>query len=186
MDVMDVDSADVSLMDSWAEEEFGTAKLGDARRTKRLIALAHTFGTRPSASLPDAAHDPAMLKAAYRFFDTDAIEPAAILASHTRSTYDRCASVPIVLAPQDTTELDYSHHPGTDDLGPIHTKSTWACCCTPRWRSRPTACRWASCMNRSGRAMRPPWAVARSAYAAVCRERKLSLGTWAGRDQRGT
>lgn len=122
MDVMDVDSADVSLMDSWAEEEFGTAKLGDARRTKRLIALAHTFGTRPSASLPDAAHDPAMLKAAYRFFDTDAIEPAAILASHTRSTYDRCASVPIVLAPQDTTELDYSHHPGTDDLGPIHTK----------------------------------------------------------------
>lgn len=120
-DMMDVESVDVSLMDSWAEAEFGTAKLHDARRTKRLIALAHAFGKRPAASLPDAAQDPAMLKAAYRFFDTDAIEPAEILASHTRSTYDRCASVAVILAVQDTTELDWSHHPETTGLGPIHT-----------------------------------------------------------------
>ena len=115
--------ADVTLMESWAEEEFGAAALGDARRTKRLIELAHTFGQRPSASLPDAAQDPAMLKAAYRFFDTDAIEPAAILASHTSATHERCASVPLVLAVQDTSELDWSHHPATTDLGPIHTKT---------------------------------------------------------------
>ena len=119
---MHVDIADVSLLDSWAEEEFGTANLGDVRRTKRLIELAHVFGQRPSASLPDAAQDPAMLKAAYRFFDTDAVEPAEILASHTRSTHDRCASVPLILAIEDTTELDWSHHPATSGLGPIHTK----------------------------------------------------------------
>src|SRR6266508_2125777 len=76
-----MDVVDVTLMDSWAEEEFGAAALGDARRTKRLIALADTFGRRPSASLPDAAQDPAMLKAAYRSCDTDAIEPAALLTS---------------------------------------------------------------------------------------------------------
>ena len=114
--------ADVTLMDSWAEEEFGAAKLGDIRRTRRLIELAHVFGQRPSASLPDAAQDPAMLKAAYRFFDTDDVEPAAILASHTSSTHDRCSSVPIILAVEDTTELDWSHHPATTGLGPIHTK----------------------------------------------------------------
>ena len=113
---------DVTLLDSWAEAEFADADLKDARRTKRLIQLAHTFGQRPAASLPDAAQDPAMLKAAYRFFDTDAIEPSAMLASHTLSTYDRCAAVPLVLAVQDTTELDWSHHPHTKDLGPIHTK----------------------------------------------------------------
>jgi hypothetical protein len=96
--------------------------LGDARRTKRLIALADTFARRPSASLPHAAQDPAMLKAAYRFFDTDAIEPDAILASHCTATQDRCASVPLVLAVQDTSELDWSQHPATTGLGPIHTK----------------------------------------------------------------
>jgi hypothetical protein len=117
-----MDVVDITLMDSWAEEEFAAADLGDARRTKRLIALADTFARRPSASLPQAAQDPAMLKAAYRFFDTDAIEPDAILASHCTATHDRCASVPLVLAVQDTSELDWSHHPGTTELGPINTK----------------------------------------------------------------
>ncbi len=118
-----MDVVDVTLMDSWAEEEFAAAALGDARRTKRLIQLAHTFGQRPALSLPDGAQDPAMLKAAYRFFDTDAIDPAAMLASHIASTYDRCATVARVLAVQDTTELDWSQHPHTTGLGPIHTKN---------------------------------------------------------------
>jgi hypothetical protein len=118
-----MDVVDITLMDSWAEEEFAAADLGDARRTKRLIALADTFARRPSASLPHAAQDPAMLKAAYRFFDTDAIEPDAILASHCTATQDRCASVPLVLAVQDTSELDWSQHPATTGLGPIHTKT---------------------------------------------------------------
>jgi Transposase DNA-binding len=118
-----IDVVAVTLMDSWAEEDFGAAALGEARRTKRLIDLAHAFGQRPSASLPDAAQDPAMLKAAYRFFDTDAIDPDAILASQISATQDRCGSVPIVLAVQDTSELDWSHHPATTGLGPIHTKT---------------------------------------------------------------
>lgn len=125
MDVMDVDSADVSLIGFvGGREEFGTATLGDARRTKRLIALAHAFGQRPAASLPDAAQDPAMLKAAYRFFDPDAIEPAEILPV-IRSTYDRCARVSVILAVQDTTKLDWNLHgpKETTGLGPIHTKT---------------------------------------------------------------
>ena len=120
---VDMEIADLTLMDSWAEEEFAAADLGDLRRTKRLIDLAHTFAQRPSASLPDAAQDPARLKAAYRFFDCDAIEPQAMLASHTAATYDRCASLPLVLAVQDTSELDWSQHPATSGLGPIHTKN---------------------------------------------------------------
>lgn len=36
----------------WAEEEFGEADLGDARRTIRLVRLATMLGAQPGASLP--------------------------------------------------------------------------------------------------------------------------------------
>ena len=55
----------------------------------------------------------ARLKAAYRFFENDAIAPDAVLASHVAATYDRLALVPLVLAVQDTTLVDYTlirHH----------------------------------------------------------------------------
>lgn len=109
--------ADPLLDPAWAEAEFGAADLGDARRTARLVDLATTWAAQPSASFPDAARDPAHLQAAYRFLENDAVEPAAILAAHTAQTRRRCADLPVVLAVQDTTELDYTHHPRTTGLG---------------------------------------------------------------------
>ena len=103
----------------WAANEFGAAALGDARRTARLVALAEALGTRPAASLPEACGSRAALKAAYRFFDTDEVTPEAVLASHVRASYARLAAVPLVLAAQDTTLLDWTHHPATTGLGPL-------------------------------------------------------------------
>ena len=99
--------------------EWADAELGDARRTQRLMALATVLAQRPSASLPEACGSRAMLKAVYRFFDNDAIDPAAILASHVEATTARLATVPVVLAVQDTTELDWTAHPSTTGLGPL-------------------------------------------------------------------
>jgi Transposase DNA-binding len=108
-------------VDAWAETEFGQADLGDARRTARLVQLASVLGAQPTASLPDATDDLATLKAAYRFFDNDAVEPAQILASHLQATTARLRQVPLVLAVQDTTYLDWSAHPATTGLGPLVT-----------------------------------------------------------------
>lgn len=104
---------------SWAEAEFGAAALGDVRRTQRLVQLATVLGAQPHASLPQATEDAALLKAAYRFFSSHYIESAAMLASHVQSTQRRMQAVPLVLAVQDTTLLDYSHYPATRDLGPL-------------------------------------------------------------------
>ena len=41
-------------MEQWATKEFGGAKLGDARLTKRLIKMATDFADRPTASIPGA------------------------------------------------------------------------------------------------------------------------------------
>ena len=63
-----------------------------------------------------------MLKAAYRFFANDDIEPQDFLYSHIESTYSRFDKVPLVLAVQDTTEVDWTGHPATKGLGPLgHT-----------------------------------------------------------------
>lgn len=108
-------------MAAWAELEFGGAELGDARRTARLVQLATVLGDHPSASLPEACADLATLKAAYRFFDNDEVPPAAVLASHLQATYARLAAVPRILAVNDTTLLDWTHHPATTGLGPLAT-----------------------------------------------------------------
>jgi hypothetical protein len=105
--------------DTWAVTEFAAAELGDMRRTQRVITLATVLAQRPSASLPEACGDSAMLKAAYRFFDNAAIEPQDLLDSHVGATWPRLARVPLVLAVQDTTELDWTAHPATTGLGPL-------------------------------------------------------------------
>ena len=107
---------------NWAVNEFADADLGDVRRTKRLVELAHVLAQRPTAALPEACGDGAMLKAAYRFFSNDDIEPQDFLYSHIESTYSRLDKVPLVLAVQDTTEVDWTGHPATKGLGPLgHT-----------------------------------------------------------------
>jgi len=108
---------------TWAEDEFGEADLGDVRRNARLVQLATVLGAQPSASLPDATDDPATLKAAYRFFDNDYVRAEAMLASHVQSTTRRMQAVPLVLAVQDTTYLDWTDHPATDGLGPLAAPS---------------------------------------------------------------
>jgi hypothetical protein len=104
---------------AWAVHEFGDAALGDQRRTDCLVRIATAVGTCPQASLPQACGDPALLKAAYRFFENDAVMPEAMVASHVQATLGRLALVPLVIAAQDTTQLDYSSHPKTTGLGQI-------------------------------------------------------------------
>src|SRR5215217_4962651 len=104
---------------TWAEDEFGDADLGDVRRNARLVQLATVLGAQPSASLPAASDDPATLKAAYRFFANPYVRADAVLASHIQSTKARMQAVPVVLAVQDTTYLDWTDHPATKGLGPL-------------------------------------------------------------------
>jgi len=78
---------------------------------------------QPSLPLNQACEDWADAKAAYRFFDNDNVTPQRIQAPHQQRTVERMASHPRVLAVQDTSFLNYTHHPKTEGLGPIGTKS---------------------------------------------------------------
>jgi hypothetical protein len=110
----------------WAEAEFATARLYDGRLKQRLLSLAQDFYHHPQASIPQACGSKARTLGAYRFFDNEKISMDVILTPHTEATLERIKAHQIVLAPQDTTSLNYAHHPATQGLGPINTKSDQA------------------------------------------------------------
>jgi hypothetical protein len=106
----------------WAEEEFGRARLADRRLIARCCDVARAFYARPQANLPEACGSRVRTKATYRFFDNPRVTMSGVLQSHYEATVRRMAGQTVVLAPQDTTSLDYTTHPATDMLGPITTQ----------------------------------------------------------------
>ena len=105
---------------NWAEEEFGSVRLYDERLKQRLYVLAQDFYNSPTANIPEACGCSAATVAAYRFFRNKAISMDVILTPHTETTIERIKEHAVVLAPQDTTILDYSAHPMTEGLGPTN------------------------------------------------------------------
>jgi hypothetical protein len=96
--------------------------LGDARLNRRLLVLAETFAAQPEASINQASRDWQATKAAYAFFANPNATPEAILLPHQQRTLERMQAHPLVLLVQDTTFLNYTHHPATRNLGPIGGK----------------------------------------------------------------
>ncbi len=41
----------------WAEATFGSVRLGDPRRDRRAVAIAHAMASETGASLPKQLHD---------------------------------------------------------------------------------------------------------------------------------
>lgn len=104
---------------SWTEEEFGAVDLGDARLERRLQIIAGDFFARPTMNIPQACGSRAKAKAVYRFLDHPQVHLERVLSGHYQATSRRVAAYPVVLAVQDTTELNYSAHPECAMLGPI-------------------------------------------------------------------
>jgi hypothetical protein len=96
--------------------------LGDKRLTARLIQVADELEAYPQSSINAACGDWAATKAAYRLFDNPKVTAAKILAPHFQQTVARMSEYQRVFAVQDTTYLDYTHHPSTEGVGPIGTK----------------------------------------------------------------
>src|SRR4051812_47089246 len=103
---------------SWATDELRHADLGDCRLNRRFACLVADLAAQPTASVPLACGSWAATKAAYRFWDNADVEPAALLAAPRCRVHDRLpADGAAVLAIQDTTVLNFSHHPATTGLG---------------------------------------------------------------------
>lgn len=104
---------------SWVREELGGAQLGDARRTQRLVRIVEDLAAKPNESVPQASRDRAAMQGMYDFWSNRRVDADAIIGAHAQKAIKRMREHQTVLAIQDTTELDYSHHRSTQGLGGI-------------------------------------------------------------------
>lgn len=112
----------VTSDNQWAVEEFAHVELKDGRLTWRCQELATVLAQQPDMPINQACEDWADTKAAYRFFDNKKVTPERILAPHQQRTMSRMSQRPLVLAVQDTTFFNYTHHPHAEELGAIGNK----------------------------------------------------------------
>lgn len=105
---------------SFGKVNFGNTKLGDTRRTRRLVQVANLMQRRPGGSLPQKIRSPKDLRAFYRLMNSDGVTHKVILQAHRKvvlANIEQMDSPVLVL--HDATELDYTNHHSLEDLGQI-------------------------------------------------------------------
>ena len=100
---------------------FGAAKLGDRRRTERLVHTFDRMRSHPGGTLPDKLASPPELRGLYRLCDADEVTHETVLAparDYTLAQVSACSGDVLLL--HDATELDYTTLTSlADDLGQI-------------------------------------------------------------------
>lgn len=103
------------------EAMFGSAELGNRRRTARLVRTFDQLRRHPGSTLPNKLASPPDLKALYRLMDRPEVTHEAVMAPLRTYTLKNIAALegPILLI-HDATELDYTDHPSlAENLGQI-------------------------------------------------------------------
>ena len=103
----------------WAKKQWGKVQLGDARLNRRAVQMGKAMAAHPSHSLPRQMQDRASLRAAYGLLNHDRVSLEKLAGPHWQNTRAEAEQYEVVLFVQDTTHLDYTHHPAKKGLGPI-------------------------------------------------------------------
>lgn len=105
---------DGSSQASFGALNFGSADLGDARRTRRLVNLVDTICRHPGGTLPDKLSRPADLRAFYNLMNVEEVTHQVLMDAHTAATRQQMAEQAqaqpgiVFLLLHDATELDYT------------------------------------------------------------------------------
>jgi hypothetical protein len=105
---------------AWACDLFETAQFPDKRLERRAQKIVATLAAKPTDSIPQAFPDWPAVKAAYRFIENDRITSEAIRAPQSDAAARRCASLPLVLAVQDTTGLTFPKARSMEGVGAVN------------------------------------------------------------------
>lgn len=105
----------------WVETQFGSCRLGNTKRTERLVKVASAMLAQPEQSLPKQNVLWKELKAAYRLFDQDQVTFDAVAEIHWEKTRQTKPGRYLLIS--DTTDVDHFSHRATTGLGPLGSGS---------------------------------------------------------------
>lgn len=114
--------------DSWAQNEFGGAPLGDVRLSRRLVNVAAEKAEMPHRAYSGVAKgDWPKTKAYYRMIDQpeeSSVTMSNILLPHRQRTIQRMQGQKTVLCVQDGSDLNYNNLDQCEGLGDISKNQT--------------------------------------------------------------
>jgi hypothetical protein len=116
----------MGIHESWSEQEFGQAALGDLRRSRRAVQMGATMSRSPGGQVSAVFLDGKTREAAYRFVRNEAIDSAALLRSSVGATVQRCWREPVVFAPLDATSFNLPDPDERRGMGAIGTHGVGA------------------------------------------------------------
>ncbi|OWE35705.1 transposase, partial [Escherichia coli] len=102
---------------SWDNEQSGHARLGDPRRTRRLVSLTSSLAQHAGLSIVKSSQSTAQVEGAYRLIRNPSVSPQAIAEAGFTATVRACEAHPLLLALEDTTTINFSHSTASDDQG---------------------------------------------------------------------
>jgi hypothetical protein len=93
-----------------ARQHFGAARLGDVRRSKRLVKVAEHILRHPAGTLPGKLENWPELMGLYRLASARQVTHEAVLEPHRQQVLARMGQLDgVVLLIHDASELDYTH-----------------------------------------------------------------------------
>ena len=107
----------------WSRQEFGSADLGDSRRTARLVAMGAAACERPSGKVAAVFGVEREREGAYDFLESEHVAAEEIMASVAAATTARCASCRFVFVPVDGTSISVADRARTRDFGNVGSDS---------------------------------------------------------------
>ena len=108
--------------DTWCSKELTSVELGDKRLNRRLLKVASNLLNLPKTPIHEACSTWSEAKAAYRLFDNDKLDDVFLMNAHRSETLKRIkeSNSNVIFAIQDTTTLNYTHHPKKQGIHKIN------------------------------------------------------------------
>ncbi|MBV8613017.1 MAG: IS4 family transposase [Acetobacteraceae bacterium] len=105
----------------WAQDEYGQADLGDARRTSRVVQMLERAMEYRAGKVTQVFPDGAERKGAYRLLENDQVQPESLIDAAGCSCARRSAAYPYVLVPVDGSSATLA-----DPIGELGSVGTYA------------------------------------------------------------
>jgi hypothetical protein len=111
---------------TWAALEFGSAELGDQRRTQRLVGIAARAAEQPAGKITEVFKNGAEREAAFRLVENDKVDPADVSLAARRACASRAAEFSFVFVPVDGSSLNLTDRKQQKRLGVVGARNIGA------------------------------------------------------------